>query len=1062
MSGVRSSHCPIKASGLVRGLFLFRIFRVTELPTFCRPHLLPLVRNRGVVNPKKLLGAVFLNGFAIDGMSGVRSSHCPRKPVVLPRAFFFNFLEKKFRVIIVNMKRIIYSISFFFFLIGCLYAQKSALSDYVVREWTTMDGLPGNAINGIIQSSDGYIYAGTYEGLVRFDGYDFTILKKGSNDKYDFTSARTIFQDSKGKLWIGANDEGIHCIEGDNVKSYTVQNGMPNNSIRAITEDRNGNIWIGTAAGIVYISEDGKINYPNISEGANSSQVLVEKLYCDTAGRIWLASNDLNGIFYYIGDSFKRYNELLSLGDFFITSIGQDRTGAFWFGAGYQGLIRVVNGRFEKLNTGTLLDSIPTNKIYCDNFGSLWFGTERGLGFYSDGKFSWYTENSSISDNSINDIVGDREGNIWIGTGTKGLIKMSLGKFRVTPLPSAANAIAQDNDGLLWVGCDDGLYCFDDELPITNELTEYCKNLRIRHVAIARNGDILVNAYSKPAQIRYSRQNGIKSWTTEDGLAGDKTRVSLETSTGDLFVGTTTGLSVITKDGTIKSYQRAEGFETDYIMCIYEDDEGLIWVGTDGGGIYIMKYGALIDKITTANGLVGNVIFKIMQDEQGVFWVCTGTGVSRIEKVPNELVSKSTEKKIVNYAFEQGLLTNSIFQMVIDYTGSVWMISNAGVFEVSFADMNALAEGKITRLDSKFYNQNDGLKTDGFTSTALSTCDKNGRVWFPLVDGIAVYDPLKASNKEILPIVHVESVKLDNELKTFFDDEITIPTRTKRIEIKYTGLCFNSPERTRFSYMLEGFDEDFCEPTASRVATYTALRPGKYRFYVRAINSEGSFSESEEKIVLYQTPLLYQRKLFWILISLFTIAIIAIIFIARDRASKIYTLQLETKVQERTVELEMAKDETDKLLKNILPESIAERLKQYGYSPNAGAETNPVVQENESSKSETPVEISNEFEEVSFDDIMSDEQPEKRVQIADKFENVTVLFSDIVGFTKTTSYASAEDIVSSLNDLFYRFDIRAEKMGIEKIKTIGDAYMAACGVPTPDQNHFIKMIDFAK
>ena len=955
---------------------------------------------------------------------------------------------------------------FFFVLYLCLGifsglgAQVSSLSDYVVRNWTTADGLPANTINGIIQSKDGYIYAGTYEGLVRFDGFDFTILKRSPGNKYNFSSARSIFQDSRGNLWIGANDEGVQKISGSDSVFYTTQDGLPNNSIRAIAEDKSGNVWIGTAAGIVYITADGVINYPAGLGGVNSSQVLVENLYCDTAGRIWLLSNDLQGIFYYVGDSFKRFNDFSSFGEFFFTAIGQDKNGFFWFGLGNQGIARSINGKTERLVTNTILDSVATYKIYCDDFGSIWFGSDKGIVLYKDGKFFEYKVNPSLPENPINSIVGDREGNIWVGTTTKGLLKLSPGKFRTISFPSVVNAIYEDNDSLLWLACDDGLFCLENESFISNEITEYCKGLRIRHVGGDSEGNLLICAYSEPGFILYNKDEGIKTWTTEEGLAGYKTRVAVETSAGDYYVGTTTGLSVIKKDGSIKAYHRNLGFETEYIMCIYEDDEGLIWVGTDGGGVYIMNHDAIIDKITSENGLVGNVIFKIIQDEQGFFWICTGTGVSRVNKTRNELLSANSAEKIVNYTSEQGFVTNSIFQMLIDYTGSAWMISNAGVFEVSLADLNKIAAGELSRIDSKFYNKNDGLKTDGFTSTALSTCDKNGRLLFTLVDGIAIYDPLRISNKEILPIVHVENLKIDNEVVEDFSREIIIPPRTKRIEIKYTALSFNSPERTRFSYMLGGYDEDYCSLTPSRIATYTGLRPGTYKFKLKAYNSEGEFSESVENVVLIQAPLLYQRKAFWIIFAVVIFAVIGIVFYFRDRAAKINALRLETKIQERTVELEMAKDETDKLLKNILPESIAERLKSAGYSPvNSGSDIEELSSANNVN---TSVEISDEFEEVSFEDIVSDAPEEKRVQIADKFDNVTVLFSDIVGFTNTTSNASAEDIVSSLNDLFYRFDIRAEKMGIEKIKTIGDAYMAACGVPTPDSDHYLKMIEFAK
>ena len=215
--------------------------------------------------------------------------------------------------------------------------------------------------------------------------------------------------------------------------------------------------------------------------------------------------------------------------------------------------------------------------------------------------------------------------------------------------------------------------------------------------------------------------------------------------------------------------------------------------------------------------------------------------------------------------------------------------------------------------------------------------------------------------------------------------------------------------------MMEGFDTDYSEYATVRTASYTNLRPGNYSFYVDMMNAEEIRSASPAVVKFIQKPFIYQRYSFWIAIGIFVIGMTALTFYIVIHTNKKRQLMLETQIQMATVELQMAKDDSDRLLKSILPTSIAERMK--GLS---GERT-----------------------------------------IADRFENVTVLFSDIVGFTSTTSNESADNIVSSLNALITRFDKRAAHMGVEKIKTIGDAYMAACGVPTPNEKHAEVMLKFA-
>ena len=911
------------------------------------------------------------------------------------------------------MKRRIYLfILTFFFLTVNVFAQFSELDNYVTRTWTSTDGLPGNSISDILQSDDGYIYLGTYESLVRFDGYEFENINKYTNKDYSFVSARSIFQDSTGTLWVGSNDEGIQKISKNETLRYSTDNGLPNNSIRAFAEDKDHNLWIGTASGIVYLTPQGKFVTPKISENEKSEYVLVSQLYKDTADKIWMVTSANHGLYVYSNETFERFKQLDSFGSYTVSCVAQDLTGDLFICLSEKGIVKYSNGKVTLLETGTILDSAPTYSIVTDRFGTIWFGTQKGIVIFKDGQYTTYEGNKSIMNCTINKLFEDREGNMWVTTDSEGLGKISLGKFRMTLLNTGVNAICEDKDGNVWIGSDEGLMCYNNDLiRVENELTQFCSGTRIRHIALTPENDLLVNCYTKPAQVKYS--NGkIYSWTTDEGLTGDKTRVSLQTKNGDLWSGTTTGLSLIKPDGTIKNYTSAQGFDCEYIMCLFEDKNGQLWVGTDGGGIYIIRNYQILKKFTTSNGLAGNVVFKIMEDKNGYFWACTGTGISMITAdINNDFDGLS----FFNFTSEHGLQSDSIFQMIPDSNNTVWMICNRGISSAHFTDFYDVAQGTKQHLNCKFYTQNDGLKSSGANSTALSMIDSHGRIWFTMTDGFALHDPLKVQNRNVLPFVHIQSVKVDDTEYTDFSDTIIIPPGTKHIDIKYTGLSFIASEQNKFSHMMVGFDTDYSEFSTSRTASYTNLRPGNYSFNVDMMNAEEINSEGPAVVRFIQKPFIYQRYSFWIAIAVFVVGMTALTFYLVIRTNKKRQLMLETQIQMATVELQMAKDDSDRLLKSILPTSIAERMKGL-----AGERT-----------------------------------------IADRFENVTVLFSDIVGFTNTTSNESADNIVSSLNALTSRFDKRAAHMGVEKIKTIGDAYMAACGVPTPNENHAEVMLKFA-
>lgn len=742
----------------------------------------------------------------------------------------------------------------------------SFLNNYVSSVWTTAQGLPGNSVNDIVQDSNGYIYIGTYDGLVRFDGIEFDVLNRKFDPKYDFISTRSLFLDSDGNMWNGSNDEGVFCIQKDgNVLKFNTENGLPNNSVRAICEDHEKNIWIGTSSGVVYIDSQRNVHIPKgIYDVSPKNKVLVKHLYCDTAGRIWLTTAKENQLLIFQDGHFSVYPGITSIENPVVNVVSQDSSGAFWFGVSPHHAIRKTENEEVLYDIGNgIQKGTVVNDIFQDSSGNIWFALDNGITIFHEGQFSYYDEKYGLTDEKVAQIMEDREGNIWIGTDRGGVEKLSKTQFTVIPVPTTVNAIAEDTfRNVYWFAGDNGLYCYDFKKFITNEITEYCKNIRIRDVSVCKDGSLLVSTYEKLGQLMFKLDGSVISWTKDTGLTGNRTRVALLHSNGDLYVATTNGLNIIHKaraNGEIKQITKADGVSNDFIMALYEDKDGSVWCGTDGGGVFVVNPNSFkVEKILNSeNGLIGNVVFKIENVVSDEIWISTGSGLTRIK-----------DGKIYSYNSENGLGTSGVFQAVSDYLQNIWFTKNRGISSAKMKNFEKVERGEKGDIDMRSYGRSDGLITGGITSTSKSIRDSKGKLLFTLIDGVAVYDPVRTSSSSKEPIVQIKEISVDNEKVDFSSGKIVIPPSGKRLSFKFTGLCFTSSEQVTFSYRLEGFDSEFTEWESNRTVSYTNLPYGTYKFSVFAQTREEVKSEMSRTITIVKKPYLYEMNWFWIFIAL--------------------------------------------------------------------------------------------------------------------------------------------------------------------------------------------------
>jgi class 3 adenylate cyclase len=360
------------------------------------------------------------------------------------------------------------------------------------------------------------------------------------------------------------------------------------------------------------------------------------------------------------------------------------------------------------------------------------------------------------------------------------------------------------------------------------------------------------------------------------------------------------------------------------------------------------------------------------------------------------------------------LFDNTVYWILDDGQGRLWMTCNKGVFSVTKRELDDVADGRTERLHPVAYGMDDGMRSrecNGGHPGGQQT--KDGRLWFPTLEGIAVIDPVYSYENTIPPPVVIERVVADGEVtEAAFTGAacqrgpcLSLRPGLEKLEIDYTGLSLVAPRRVKFKYRLEGFDRGWSDVGGRRTAYYTNLPPGDYVFRVAAANNDGVWNESGASIAIRLEPFFHQTAPFkGILVLAF--------LIAGYGAYRLRILRLQARersltilVRERTRELAAEQARAEKLLLNVLPAPVAERLKK-----------GPGV-------------------------------------IADDFPEVSILFCDIVDFTRLSADRSAREIVDLLNGVFTAFDKLADKYGLEKIKTIGDAYMIAGGLPTPRPDH---------
>lgn len=724
---------------------------------------------------------------------------------------------------------------------------KSDLSRHGHDVWLTENGLPQNTVHAITQTRDGYVWIGTEAGLARFDGVRFTIFDKQNTPQLKSNYVRALFADSQGALWIGTAEGLVRRLNGS-FTLFTTNEGLPGNTIQAILEDRKGNLWVATATGLALFKGGGLTTFTTRERLIGGS---IQALFEDAEGALWIATP--YGVGKVKDGTFTNYTVRDGLGSNSVRAIQQDRDGRLWFGS-LGGLTSFSRGRFK---TYTTRDGLPSDRIislYADRDGQLLVGTAGGLCRFSDGRFANLNAGEALSASTILSMLEDLEGNLWVGTESAGLNLLKDTKFTTYTVKTGLSndvikSLYEDKNGNMWIGTDGGGLNMlkDGKVSVYTTRDGLSSN-----IVLALFGDSEGNLWAGTPEglDRYAHGN-FTTFSAADGLTNNDVRSITADHSGNLWIGTRGGLTRM-KGGVFKTFTEVDGLPNDLIATLYVDTKGVLWIGTLGGLSRFVNDEFIT--LTTRDGLSNDAVISLYQDSEDTLWIGTnGGGLNRLK-----------DGKITAYTMLNGLLDDTVYRILEDGRNNLWLSCRKGIFHIEKRALDDFANGRISSIAPVAYGTADGMITRECSGGGDPAGWKgiDGKLWFPTIKGVAMIDPERIKINSQPPPVVIEQIRIDDQSITPAD-RIELPSGATRLDFYFTAPSFVAPEKVRFKYRLEGFDKDWIDSGARRIAYYTNLRPGNYRFRVIASNNDGVWNETGAELGLYLKPFFYQTYGFY-------------------------------------------------------------------------------------------------------------------------------------------------------------------------------------------------------
>ena len=772
-------------------------------------------------------------------------------------------------------------------------ATSSGLAAYHRSTWSQQDGAPPD-IWALAQDPGGTLWLGTGIGLYRFDGIHFERYNAPQGNGFASSNITALLADSRGRLWIGFYPGGISVLEAGRLKHYPPSPVVPAGLVMRIAEDRGGHIWVPSFTGLYRFDGD---RWQRAGAGMGFPYRYADDVLVDAKGTVWVAAGDTllklppgAARFEQTGVATGAYTSLLEAPD-----------GTLWISDGTYGT-RSMPSQPKAFGVGHFAS------MRLDRNGALW-GTDRRRGGLAriagldrlpagyvlgeqDIAETIQRRNGLASDRAV-PVLADREGNIWVGT------NMGLHRFR----PSSVQVLQDERlsqsgvygmafsptHGLL-VSSGRQLYGVTDR-DLTLLASSVGRGIYAIHAAGPRT---YVFAWDGAYEYAAKGLHALAMPGTGNlgAVAGD--------GAGGFFV-MREGQGLFHYDGKTWTGIGAGAIPPHGATSLLRGPDGSLWIGYNGSRIVHWHDGAA-RVFGAKEGLDIGTVSALENVEEGVL-AGGESGVALLRDGQVRPLRTTDRNRLSGIT---GLLRRP--------GGDLWMNGVNGIFHVSAGELGKGLGGG--RLDGRLYDTADGMPGIAQQSTLMSTIvtDGAGRLWFSTNQGLAMIDPAKPFHNPVAPTVGIRGLAI-GEVDYGRVDGKALQAGTRDIRIRYAASSLAYPERVRFRYRLDGLDTEWQDAGHRRVAYYTNLGPGKYRFRVQAANESGVWSTREATMAFSIAPRFTQT---WWFFALCATAAAALVYFVHKLRLRRMSRRMRMRFEERHRERErIARDLHDTLLQSF-------------------------------------------------------------------------------------------------------------------------------------------------
>ncbi|SFQ19808.1 Signal transduction histidine kinase [Lachnospiraceae bacterium XBB1006] len=745
-------------------------------------------------------------------------------------------------------------------------------------------GLTTSDANYVMASKEGYIWIGGYSGVIRYDGSTFERLKPTKG----LTSGRVIFEDSKNRIWVGTNGDGVVLMDGDEQKHFSKEDGLLSASIRSFTEDKKGVIYVGTTAGVSYYGPSGKMR---VIEDKRMENQRVLRLVTDARGTVYGYTKD-GDVFSLENGAVSRFYEIEDLRIPQVSAVYSDaqEKGMVFLGTKTGEIYYGEFGRTIKNYTQIDIPELSGVKWITRACDHIWVASEEKIG-YLDDKFRFHELQNLPMNNAIEMMTADYQGNLWVASTRQGVMKIVANQFlnltKMAGLKEEVVSATCIHDGFLFIGTDSGLQVIDENnQKVNHPLIKHLKNTRIRCIMRDKGGNIWISTYDKNlGLVSYSADGKIRNFTVKDGMPSNEIRCTAVGKNGEIYVGTGLGMATLKQGKVISSIGREQGIEDPTFLTLDVGEDGYVYAGTDGGGIYVIKGNAFYH-LGSEEGLTSDVVQKIKWDSiNKVHWIITSNSVEYVK-----------DGKIVHVS---SLPYNDSFDIYVDKSDRMWIMSSAGVCCVNAKEV---LENKVKKWN--VYSVDNGLMSTP-TRMAYSAMDTEGNLFIACMTGVNKVNIDHFYEGSIPVKVNLSSIYVgDKKLLPNDKGEYVIPAGAGRIRITPSVMDYSLLNPTVRVY-LEGKEEAGLTVARTNLTSleYLNLGYGDYKLHVAILDRNTGKEYIDEVFLVRKKPQLMEMM---------TVRVILLVLLAAAAGLVVWRIMSGTVIRRQYVEIAQAKDEAER------------------------------------------------------------------------------------------------------------------------------------------------------